>query len=215
MYGGLVINARYRIDLPVSYRSNTYTGYHITGRENGKYWVPLQPAHKVFVPQRDKTLNLYLEGSCDLSLMEQNLLKVDYSTEEFNHVEKLNRLVLQQTPGDYAVVINTQSTHGHISLFSNHRPIQSCLLFLPGGVLYLWTTEDLEQMIFDIRKDYALKDTLIYRFPPIVNTVVFINVQSTCSKWYKWSKIENFEVLRRCCALEQLIFRRLSVVPRS
>ncbi len=215
MYGGLIIHAKYRLDLPIEYRNQVTSGYHIQGRENGKYWVPPNPSHQVFVPQRDKTLNLYLEGSCDLDLMGQNLIQVDYSTAEFNHVEKLNHFVLQKTPGTYAVAINTQSTHGHLSLFSNGVPIYSTLVIVPGGTLYLWTTEDLETFINSVRREYQLKETLIYRFPTIVNTVVFLNVQSTCSKWYKWSKIEGFEILRRCCAFEQLIFRRLNLDTRS
>jgi len=215
MHGALVIHAKKRVDLPINLRQNLVSGFHIPGRENGKFWVPTTPDHTVYVPQRDKTLNMYLEGDCSLSTLESLLVSIDTPYDGLNFSQKLNQLVLTALPGSYAVVVNTMSTHGHISYLATDIPIYSSVVKTPAGLLFIWTTEDLETMIHAVRSEHPIRDTFVYRFPPIVNTAVFLNVQSTCSKWYNWMKVDTLETIHRLCALEQLIFKRLSLVPRS
>jgi len=147
------------------------------------------------IPSRDKQVQLIANSFH----IEQQVAQLD-STDGPNYRSKLRQLLSEVGAGFEALIVNhNTSTHSSFGLIS-------------GPELYMWGLFDqqLEQSYLLFSSDvnalvYAIAENpmryLVYRFPVIEHDCLFIQIETICAKWWRWT--QNGSILKAFNALER------------
>ena len=181
-----------------------YFGNHIGLRNRGTWVFDTDLREETInIPTRDKQVQLFFND--DGGKFNTGMTLIDSSADLPNYRAKLMRL--QNTLSDsFLGAINniSTSTHGSLALVTNQIPIYVYGLYDTqlGGSYLVWA--DSPQVVTDILCVQPLR-YLIYRFPLLESSVLFLPSEAICSKWWRWFKTHR-SVLHAFNALERRLF---------
>lgn len=166
----------------------------------GLWEIQADCASQVFhLPARDKSVEVYTKSS---TLLEP--LKSLDSMEGPNYRSKLRDVLSQLDHLDNATILNhNTSTHSSIALIANAG------LYLYG--VYdthldqshlLWCTDPAVRRALSAAAPLRY---LVYRFPVLVEDCLFIQIETICAKWWRWTANERPD-LQAFTALERRLF---------
>lgn len=159
------------------------------------------PKKVLLIPSRDKRVEVFASSP---------LLAADLETIDSDHGPNYRTKLLQVMdglPSDLMGVVLNESTSTHSSI----ALVAGSDLHLYG--LYdtqrqqahlLWTTDP--QVMLELLARSPLR-YLVYRFPILFQNCVFLQIETICSKWYRWTK--SGQALQAFNALEQRLYSRI------
>lgn len=155
------------------------------------------------IPSRDKQVQLLF--SCDLSIFAPKIATID-SSEGRNYRTKLRVLLPDLGPGFVGVVNNLSADNHHsLAILTKTTPVHVYGLYDTNlKSTYLFWSDD-PSRIEAVLQVYPLR-FLLYRFPTLVNDVLFLPIERLCSQWWGWMRTSESGPLLPFNALERRLF---------
>jgi hypothetical protein len=191
------------IQLPVT----TQATNQISGRlaHTRGHWLLAsdRPYETISIPSRDKQVELF----GDLTVLRAHIETLD-STEGPNYLSKLTELMESHTTDGFLGALVNVNTSTHSSMaFVARRPIHFYGLYDTqlDHAYIVWSTDPtvLQQVV----QPNPLR-FLVYRFPVLHNSCMFLAFEAVCAKWWRWTR--NGVDLLAFNALERRLFGPLS-----
>jgi hypothetical protein len=182
------------------------SGAHFSGRYRGRYSIRSSIYEQELpIPSRDKHLTLYSNQEESLPRYAELFGSLDSSYPGDTWLQKLAKVRTYSSPDNY-LVVNTEGTHGHFSILANDCPLELIGVHDPQlKTTHLLLADGADAANY-VRSVYPLR-FFLYRFPPIVNRVVFLQTQTVSSHW--WRYIKGGDLLFAFNALEMKLFREV------
>lgn len=213
IFGYLVLSADRQpqpIDLshPASFAS--YEGNHVVGKRRGQWFEATDlDRRSLYLPQRYKQVEV--TATSELSSICARLENLDAEMENARQLYKLNRM-MEDITAPFAAAVNNSGTadkdSGSFYLLAHGVPLYVNMVIdnEDHSVRVVWSTFDLKTDLQD-RKQFRY---LIYPMPTLHDRPLFINSQSACSRWWRFTNTfgkSGSALLRSCNALEMYLYK--------
>lgn len=182
--------------LPLPPASLSVTG-NIGARTRGQWAIVADMESRVLnIPARDKQVQL-ITNSFHIESTVSQLDSMDGS----NYKAKLQQLLSDAGPGFQAVIINHNvSTHSSFGIVTAGSELYLWGLYDDQlGQAYLLWSSDMNEIV-NVAASNPLR-YLVYRFPVLQWDCLFIQIETICIRWWRWTK--NGTTLRAFNALER------------
>lgn len=179
---------------------------HIAGRNVGLQVQHSYQEKELYIPSRDRTISIFGPPiSASASACLENL---DSSFSGATQTRKylLFQRELQDT---HLYFLNVQGTHCGAALLTKNEPLFCYGLATNTGESLMFADHD---VALRLRATYP-GTYWMFRMPQIDRGVLFWSTEALCSRWYRWRKQFNLDLLKCFNALELMLFERRLEVP--
>lgn len=182
---------------------NSYEGEGV-GPQRGRWKMNTDlKSTTLSIPSRDKQVQLFY--SADVATFGANMATID-SADGKNYKDKLRQVLNQLSPEFVGAVNNVNmAAHRSLAILTRQPEVHFYGLYdvQQRGAYLFWTTDPL--IVQQVMDQNPLR-FLLYRFPVLVEDVVFLPQERICALWWTWIKRSEFSALQPFNALERRLF---------
>ena len=177
---------------------------NLTGSRHSGAWCLETPIKnlELDIPARDKSVKVWGFSDNRVQFLLNKLTNIDSELPGTSYRDKLGA----QATGATAFILNVnKDTHGSFALLAgpeSHIHVFGVLDTKLGSSYIMWDTET--DRLRKLLNDDPLR-FLIYRFPVINDSCIFVQAEAVCSRWWRWTRT-NQSHLQAFNALEHKLY---------